>query len=315
MDDNPLAPVFSAAVEEFTTWSYQQLRTQQEATKITEPLYHYTDAAGLCGIVKSQRIWFTSYLHLNDPSELIYGLDIVHRLLKAIGEAANDGLVKQFCDIVDDVCQHRKFKEIFGFYIASFSRDRNELGQWRAYADNGRGFVLGLAPHLFEAVEMDNPEPTEYVVVPVEYDEEAAEQRYRLAIEAAAGIVANNRPQENVRIPFLRRMADELIAGQLIGTSLTVKHKAYRHEKEVRLVMLGRREKQKADFRTRIRGSEIVPYLEGKMPLRDREGITEIRIGPAAVSSAEDAVYSLLQSLDVEPSGRIKRSRIPYRAL
>jgi hypothetical protein len=43
--------------------------------------------------------------------------------------------------------------------------------------------------------------------------------------------------------------------------------------------------------------------------------ITEIRIGPAAVSSAEDAVYSLLQSLDVQPSGRIKKSRIPYRAL
>jgi hypothetical protein len=129
MDDNPLPPVLSAAVEEFTTWSYQQLRTQQEATEITEPLYHYTDAARLWGIVKSQRIRFTSYLHLNDPSELIYGLDIVHRLLKAIGEGAHDSLIKQFCDIVDDVFQHRKFKEIFGFYIACFSRDRNELGQ------------------------------------------------------------------------------------------------------------------------------------------------------------------------------------------
>jgi hypothetical protein len=190
MDDNPLPPVLSAAVKEFRAWSHRQLVMEAAATKITEPLYHYTDAAGLCGIVKSQRIWFTSYLHLNDPSELIYGLDIVHRLLKAIGEGANDGLVKQFCDIVHDVFQHRKFKEIFGFYIASLSRDRNELGQWRAYADKGRGFVLGLAPHLFEAVEMDNPEPNEYVVVPVEYKKEAAEQSYRLAIEAAAGIAA-----------------------------------------------------------------------------------------------------------------------------
>jgi Protein of unknown function (DUF2971) len=211
--------------------------------------------------------------------------------------------------------QHRNFSDIFGFYIASFSRDRNDLGQWRAYADDGRGFVLGLAPNLFEAVEMDNPKPTEYVVVPVVYGKEAAEQRYRVAIEAAAGIVANTRPQENVRIPFLRRMADELIAGQLIGTSLTVKHEAYSHEKEVRLVMLGRREKQNPDLRTRIRGSEIVPYMEGYMPLRDRNGITEIVIGPAAVSSAKDAVYSLLQSLGVEPGDRIKNSGIPYRAL
>jgi hypothetical protein len=110
-------------------------------------------------------------------------------------------------------------------------------------------------------------------------------------------------------------MADELIAGQLIATSLTVKHKAYSNEQEVRLVMLGMRDNQKPDLRTRIRGSEIVPYMEGDMPLRDKDGITEIVIGPAAVSSAEDAVYSLLQSLDVEPSGRIKRSTIPYRPL
>jgi hypothetical protein len=135
-----------------------------------------------------------------------------------------------------------------------------------------------------------------------------------LPLKPAVGIVQNNRPQENVRIPFLNGMADELIAGQLIVTSLTVKHEAYSHEKEVRLVMLGMRENQKRDLRTRIRGSEIVPYMEGYMPLRDRDGITEIGIGPAAVSSAEDAVHSLLQSLGVEPGDRIKRSRIPYRA-
>jgi Protein of unknown function (DUF2971) len=311
MDDNQLPPVFSTAVEDFITWSRQQLRTHEEATKITEPLYHYTDAAGLCGIVKSQIIWFTSYLHLNDPSELIHGMDIVHRLLKAIGEGS-PGLVKEFCDIVDVVFQHQNFSNTFGFYIASFSRNRNDLGQWRAYADNGRGFAIGLAPHLFETVETDNPKPTEYVVMPVMYEMEEAEQRYRTAIEQAVGFVRNNRPQDNVKMAFLRRMADELIAGQLIATSLTVKHKAYKNEEEVRLVMLGEREKQKNDLRTRIRGSEIVPFMEGCMPLRDRDGITEIVIGPAAVSSAEDAVYSLLQSLDVEPSGRIGKSKIPY---
>jgi hypothetical protein len=95
MDDNPFPPVFASAVEAFRNWSHQQLSTQQAATKITEPLYHYTDAAGLCGIVKSQKIRFTSCLHLNDPSELIHGMDIVHRLLKAIGERARDDLVKE----------------------------------------------------------------------------------------------------------------------------------------------------------------------------------------------------------------------------
>jgi hypothetical protein len=315
MDDNPLPPVLSAAVRDFTNWSNQQLLTEQEVTKIEHPLYHYTNGPGLRGIVESQKIWFTSYLHLNDPSELIQGMDIVHGLLKAMREAAPDALVKMFYDVVDDVFQHQKFAGIYGFYIASFSRDRNDLGQWRAYADNGRGFALGLAPHLFEAVETANPKPTEYYVIPVVYGQKAAKQRYRVAIEAAAGLIQNNRPQEHFRIPFLRRMADELIAGQLIATSLTVKHEAYSNEQEVRLVMLGTRDNQKPYLRTRIRGSEIVPYMEGDMPLRDKNGITEIVIGPAAVSSANDAVHSLLQSLAVEPGDRIKNSGIPYRAL
>jgi hypothetical protein len=110
-------------------------------------------------------------------------------------------------------------------------------------------------------------------------------------------------------------MADELIAGQLIATSLTVKHKAYKSEEEVRLVMLGERDIQKAYIKTRTRRSEIVPYIERDVLFREKDGITEIVVGPAAVSSANDAVKSLLQSFGVEPRDRIKKSGIPYRAL
>jgi hypothetical protein len=193
----------AAGVDDFRNWSQHQLLTEQEATKIIEPLYHYTGAGGLRGIVESQKIWFTSYLHLNDPSELIYGMEIVHRLLNEIGEGAHDPLVKRFCAMVDDLFQHRNFSDVFGFYIASFSRNRDELGQWRGYADNGRGFALGLAPHLFEIVNTADLKPTEkYVVMPVVYEQEKAEQRYRAAIEAAAGIVGNHRPHETIEERF-----------------------------------------------------------------------------------------------------------------
>jgi hypothetical protein len=315
--DTAFPPVLSAAVEKFRQWSTQQLLTEQEATKITQPLYHYTDAAGLRGIVESQKIWFTSYLHLNDPSELTLGMGVVHRLLKEIGEGADDGLVKMFCRIVNDLFQHSNFTDTFGFYIASFSRDRNDLGQWRAYADDGRGFALGLVPPLFEAVDTANPKPTEYHVMPVVYGEPAAEPRYRAAIEAAAAIVQANGAHcdRESRIAFLRMMANELIAGQLIGTSLTVKHTAYSHEKEVRLVILGMRDTQKPYVKTRVRGSEIVPFVEGEMPLRDKNGIFEIVVGPAATPTAKDAVESLLQSFGVELGNRIQASGIPYRAL
>ena len=318
MDDMMLPPVLSAAVNEFVQWTTQQLVAEQEATKITQPLYHYTNAPGLRGIVESQKVRLTGYPYLNDPSELIYGMGIVHKLLKEISEETHDGLVDMFCQIVNNVFQHENFSDTFGFYIASFSRARNDLGQWRAYADNGRGFALGLAPHLFMAVENPNPQPTEYVVMPVVYGRENAERRYRVAIKAAAAVVQANRPHledKIVGIPFLRVMANQLISGQLIAISLATKHEAYSHEQEVRLVMIGTCDHQKSYINTRVRGSEIVPFIEGDMPLRDKNGIFEIVVGPAAALSAKDAVRSLLQSFGIELGDRIYASDIPYRAV
>jgi hypothetical protein len=51
------------------------------------------------------------------------------------------------------------------------------------------------------------------------------------------------------------------------------------------------------------------------MLLRDKNGISEIVVGPAATPTAKDAVQSLLHSFGVELGGRIQASGIPYRAL
>jgi hypothetical protein len=316
MSETTLPPVLAAASEEFRLWAHKLLLAEQETIKITEPLYHYINAAGMRGILESQKVWFTSYPHLNDPSELVYGMEIVHRLLREMSRKADDGLVHMFCEMVDDLFRPNNFKDTFGFYIASLSRARNDLAQWRAYADNGRGFAIGLAPHLFEAVENLNPQPTEYIVMPVVYGEENAVRRYSLAIEAAAAIVKANRPHladKAVGIPFLREMANRLISSQLIGVSLGTKHGAYSHEQEVRLVMIGTTETQKPHVKTRIRGAEIVPFIEGDMPLRNNGGIVEIVVGPAAGPTATDSVQKLLESFGVEVENRIQESGIPYR--
>jgi hypothetical protein len=45
-------------------------------------LYHYTNDAGLAGIVESGKFWFSDVFALNDPSELRHGLGIAIELLK-----------------------------------------------------------------------------------------------------------------------------------------------------------------------------------------------------------------------------------------
>ena len=174
----------SLALQDFGLRSDEHLTKLQEDTKIAQPLYHYTGAAGLLGIITSQQLWFTNYLHLNDPSELRYGVGIARRLLLEAGESCADDLIGLFTTTAERLCRNENLAGPFDFYIASFSRDRNDLGQWRSYADDGQGFVLGLAPHLFHVDENIDRKPHENVLImPVVYGESQALPRYRDAIE------------------------------------------------------------------------------------------------------------------------------------
>src|SRR5271166_4085665 len=78
-------------------------RYQRDATKVlqdfikkveakTPPplLYHYTNDAGLAGIIESGQLWFSDIFALNDPSELRHGLSIAIRTLKSRATAEAD---------------------------------------------------------------------------------------------------------------------------------------------------------------------------------------------------------------------------------
>ena len=45
-------------------------------------LYHYTNAIGFLGIVQNNMVWATDYTFMNDPSEHIYGHELVEEVLK-----------------------------------------------------------------------------------------------------------------------------------------------------------------------------------------------------------------------------------------
>lgn len=207
MNDAIFPPELSLALAEFGRWSNEHLGRLQQDTRIIQPLYHYTGGAGLLGIITSQQLWFTNYLHLNDPSELRYGMGIARSLLLEAGERFADSLIDLFTATTERLCRDENLDGPLDFYIASFSRDSNDLGQWRSYADDGQGFALGLAPHLFHVDEKTDRKPHEYVfVMPVDYGESQALARYREAIEAAAAVVQDNRrflenitPQAQVR--------------------------------------------------------------------------------------------------------------------
>lgn len=318
--DGPLPAGLQAAVDEYVRWNARHLAAEQAQSTITVPLYQYTGWSGLCGIIESQSGWFTDYRHLNDPSELSHGVEVAHDVLIALAQGA-DKRVGLFLETIRDLLAPKNFIGSLDFFTASFTTRRDDLGQWREYAEKGHGFALGFSPKMFEIVDGAGLQANEMSFVgPVLYDRQAIFERHRRAIEAAVSIFlaaadahADLMADQNVGWPFMRRMANEIIASPLIWNCITSKHTDYEIEREVRLVLMGQTNNLAPYIKTRLRGLETVPYVAHPFRIRETGAIHEIVVGPAAPAGAEEQVEHMLRSHDLAPGVRITRSKIPYR--
>ena len=277
--------------------------------------YHYTDRGGLAGIITAQIVWFTHYQNLNDDREIKFGMSVANTVLSEIGERLPKARI--FCDLVADLFSAENLDSVFDFYIASFSRLRDDPHQWKNYACAGEGFAIGLAPQLF-GIEPDRPHRKAHeniFVSSVRYGEPAGYDLQRPAIESAARIIAETAEHKatvmrdiNRGMPFFREMADRLLATELIFHCLTVKGLDWSPENEVRLFILGQRANLAPYVSTRSRGTETVPFIKSDMRLHEPGSITEILVGPAAPHDAEDFACSLLAPFHKDPQSIVHRS-------
>jgi hypothetical protein len=189
--------------------------------------------------------------------------------------------------------------------------------------DNGHGFALGMSPHLFHAD--DKADLTQHhknvFVTPVVYGRDAGRLHHMPAIERAIRIVGDTVVQaadlmedSSIGMPFLDEMAKSLIAAPMLINSLTVKHKAYQHEREVRLIIVGEHAKLNPHIATRPRRGDIVPFIKREMPIQTKGSLVEIVVGPSAPDSAADGLRNLLSPFHDSPASIVRRSTIPYRA-
>ena len=101
--------------------------------RVADTIFHYTKAKGFKGIIKSNEIWMTNALFVNDKMELrasFEGSDI-SRDFKFKNPEFN---------VFKNVQQSPDSEDIEDYYLASFSKNDNSLDQFRAYGDYCIGF-------------------------------------------------------------------------------------------------------------------------------------------------------------------------------
>lgn len=103
-----------------------------------ELIYHYCDANAFHAICTNKTLRLSDLFSMNDFLEIHWGYSIWE---KAAGEVY-DTVGKEFLDKIDEVIHSAG---VYGLLTATcFSKDGDVLSQWRAYADDGKGYVIGF---------------------------------------------------------------------------------------------------------------------------------------------------------------------------
>src|SRR5688572_2258643 len=108
-------------------------------TPKVDVVYHYTDANGLLGILRSGEMWCTQIAYLNDAMEYKYAFEVLRKVLTGIAEDEHReplvrGLTQEALKVIEAERLVKTSIRALFMFVASFSEDRDDLSQWRAYS-------------------------------------------------------------------------------------------------------------------------------------------------------------------------------------
>ena len=193
--------------------------------------YHYTNGAGFRGILETGKLWLTDIFNRNDPSELKYGFGPAIKLLE---EAAEKGPleVKIFVDDLVPMLRGR-VEEIAHYFVCCFSRTADDLGQWRAYADNGRGFAIGFDGRMLEERFTKGAGASSCrMSFPLTYGNDPLRQMYQQIIDKSIPFVSAVRGRDlndDAITKYLEQLSIN-VSVTIVRAALFFKHQVYSNE-------------------------------------------------------------------------------------
>jgi hypothetical protein len=303
------------------TFSLLAQITKNYSEQVPTLLYHYTDGYGLHGILESGSLWLTDVFSLNDPTELRHGIDTFLASMREHTSKAKQDLDKFMQNLEEMLTDHTE--NVINHFICSFSQTGEDLGQWRAYADNGCGYALAFDGQLLydawlRKAGVNRIKGTDKglrFAFPVIYEKELLDQGSNRIITKLLEVLAlTNAP--GVKADAVRLFQDRVIpkvAVRVVMLSILFKHAAYKNEDEFRfLQLLFSNSLQNVKYRNRP--YSLVRYLEWNWRAISPKALRKIIVGPSADWNiarqfARDCLRAFHPARDIE----IVASEIPYR--
>lgn len=287
------------------------------------PVFHYTGAHGVRGILNSDRIWASGAQHMNDWMEVVYGYDIMMgtlRHLVASGELAERSQ-KVFGRVLH--VMEQPDSPFVDAYFAAFCEKGNLLSQWRAYAGT-QGFAVEVDPLVINGeLTLSTKAPARNLrLAKVEYDPERQRHGFRHLIDELIETIETQHGHSDRLLSTLV----EFVRVVLSSWAATVKHPGFQEEQEWRVIfqpMITTEEKYHSteEFVVRVEDYALVTHVE-LMPAENlRQGrkppklpIKSITCGPnVSMRSTMRALEILLRNNGYDKV-TIRKSEIPARS-
>src|SRR5260370_1887041 len=245
-------------------------------------VFHYTSDVGLRGILESGRVWLTDIFNLNDPSELRHGLSRVVSILKA--RAANGPPEsKAFAEYFAGFEQRGGLQKSAQYFICSFSACGDDLGQWRAYADNGRGYALAFDAKVLEDAFGTHGAARIARPFPIRYKDSDLIEIHRKLVNSMFDLtflLRGKNLKKPAEMAYIAQLATWLMVHAL-GAGLHFKHEAYSNEQEYRFLEAYPAH-QPPQTKSRVRRYSLIKYTEFDWKSVTAGALKRIVVGPAA---------------------------------
>jgi hypothetical protein len=182
----------------------------------TPIVYHYTSVAAARAMVETRTIWMSEFTAMNDASEFAYARDRLVALL------TNRNVYVETLARTCVIFALEGLTANTGLLLGSLTARRDDLGQWRSYANNGAGCVLGIDARYLE-------HEAGVAIRTVLYEEALVDKMLRTALEVVQA-QAEEAPGD----------IDELMefARHLVADLFNIKHPGFADEREVRIARM-----------------------------------------------------------------------------
>jgi hypothetical protein len=267
--------------------------------------YHYTNRAGLEGILRDGGFRAGHRLGMNDPGEFRYARDLIYEELIRLGKSdilpkVAESLTTYTRKNLDTLLQNTT--EVSSAYCACFTASPDDTHQWDTYAANGHGFAIGIDLLQFlrtqiPAVRQRQP----YVFCgPVTYAEEKQRDLVGRLVKAAISDLqtfASTRTQTPEQLTALRDRVTQEVVVHIISLIDFIKAPSYSRERELRLFMDPNDGTFNApNLQYYERNNKMIPYIfvDLRNPTTGRLPLAEIMVGPNGPFSEREAYLTQL---------------------